>query len=76
MGKSKSPALGVTEVYCPSPLTEDDVRNSIREDKSSLYCSLNVMNSTTHCSVPLQSERNGIDWEQQMVRNINTGAEH
>lgn len=75
MGKSKSPALEVTEVLS---ITADRRRcqKFHSKDKLSVYCSFNVINSTMHRSVPLQSKHNGIDWEQQMVRNINTGAEH
>lgn len=75
MGKSKSPALEVTEVL--SITADNRQRQKFHsKDKLSVYCSLNVINSTMHCSVQLQSKRNGIDWEQQMVRNINTGAKH
>lgn len=75
MGKCKSLALEVAEVLS---ITADrrPCQKFHSKNKLSVYCSLNVINSTMPCSVPLQSKRNGIDWEQQMVRNINTGAEH
>lgn len=75
MGKSKSPALEVTEVLSITAENRQ-CQKFHSKDKLSVYCSLNVINSTMHCSVQLQSKCNGIDWEQQMVRNINTGAEH